>query len=259
MKVCSLYGVGFYYIPGTDICMKLGGYVRFQQNFGGHRHHRRSVHGHGWVQHPRIERRSSYRVRWLLQHDTRQQTAYGTLRTYMILGFTQDSGTDTDITARSRRGVDRIYVDPRVSSRLAGFTFGKATSYFDFVSSAAVAYNAGATSSPDTGDAGQWLLLTPLNSATACRARSRSSRNVLAASSTRCHRCSAARLRAAAAATSDVGRCSTGSRTSSATFASIRPGVLLRSQSLRITAATSYYGSGHWRREPQRVERPSEQ
>ena len=34
VKVCSLYGVGFYYIPGTDICMKLGGYVRFQQNFG---------------------------------------------------------------------------------------------------------------------------------------------------------------------------------------------------------------------------------
>ena len=34
VKVCSLYGAGFYYIPGTDICMKLGGYVRFQQNFG---------------------------------------------------------------------------------------------------------------------------------------------------------------------------------------------------------------------------------
>ena len=42
----------------------------------------------------------------------------------------------------------------RAFIQLAGFTFGKATSYFDFVSSAAVAYNAGATSSPDTGDAG---------------------------------------------------------------------------------------------------------
>ena len=28
VKVCSLYGAGFYYIPGTDICMKIGGYVR---------------------------------------------------------------------------------------------------------------------------------------------------------------------------------------------------------------------------------------
>ena len=96
----------------------------------------------------------SYRVRWLLQHDTRQQTAYGTLRTYMILGFSQDSGTDTDITTAVRgAGVNRIYAT-RAFIQLAGFTFGKATSYFDFVSSAAVAYNAGATSSPDTGDAG---------------------------------------------------------------------------------------------------------
>ena len=58
VKVCSLYGVGFYYIPGTDICMKLGGYVRFQQNFGSHRRYRRPVRGRGWVEHPRVERRS---------------------------------------------------------------------------------------------------------------------------------------------------------------------------------------------------------
>ena len=30
VKICSLYGDGFYYIPGTDICLKLGGYVRSQ-------------------------------------------------------------------------------------------------------------------------------------------------------------------------------------------------------------------------------------
>ena len=34
VKVCSLYGAGFYYIPGTDICMKIGGYVRFQESTG---------------------------------------------------------------------------------------------------------------------------------------------------------------------------------------------------------------------------------
>ena len=28
VKVCSLYGAGFYYMPGTDICLKIGGYVR---------------------------------------------------------------------------------------------------------------------------------------------------------------------------------------------------------------------------------------
>ena len=30
VKVCSLYGAGFYYIPGTDTCIKLGGYLRVE-------------------------------------------------------------------------------------------------------------------------------------------------------------------------------------------------------------------------------------
>ncbi|HEY7118879.1 MAG TPA: porin [Tepidisphaeraceae bacterium] len=28
VKICSLYGDGFYYIPGTDTCLKMGGYLR---------------------------------------------------------------------------------------------------------------------------------------------------------------------------------------------------------------------------------------
>jgi Porin subfamily len=28
VEICSLYGDGFYYIPGTDTCLKLGGYLR---------------------------------------------------------------------------------------------------------------------------------------------------------------------------------------------------------------------------------------
>jgi len=36
VKICSLYGDGFYYIPGTDICLKVGGYVRgeYFYNYG---------------------------------------------------------------------------------------------------------------------------------------------------------------------------------------------------------------------------------
>ncbi|MGY2843506.1 hypothetical protein ACVIWU_006617 [Bradyrhizobium sp. USDA 4509] len=26
VRICSLYGPGFYYVPGTDTCIKLGGY-----------------------------------------------------------------------------------------------------------------------------------------------------------------------------------------------------------------------------------------
>ena len=30
VKICSLYGVGFYYIPGTDMCIKVGGWARYE-------------------------------------------------------------------------------------------------------------------------------------------------------------------------------------------------------------------------------------
>ena len=35
VKICSLYGAGFFYIPGTDTCIKLGGYVRVDTTFNG--------------------------------------------------------------------------------------------------------------------------------------------------------------------------------------------------------------------------------
>ncbi len=35
VRICSLYGAGFFYIPGTDTCIKLGGYVRIDTTFNG--------------------------------------------------------------------------------------------------------------------------------------------------------------------------------------------------------------------------------
>src|SRR6516162_11560032 len=34
VKVCSLYGAGFFYIPGTDTCVKIGGYLRADHFYG---------------------------------------------------------------------------------------------------------------------------------------------------------------------------------------------------------------------------------
>ena len=33
VKICTLYGDGFYYVPGTNTCLKLGGYVRVQVEY----------------------------------------------------------------------------------------------------------------------------------------------------------------------------------------------------------------------------------
>ena len=34
VKICSLYGAGFYYIPGTDMCLKVGGWARVYDYWG---------------------------------------------------------------------------------------------------------------------------------------------------------------------------------------------------------------------------------
>src|SRR3712207_9569424 len=34
VRVCSTYGAGFFYIPGTDTCLRVGGRVRAQYIYG---------------------------------------------------------------------------------------------------------------------------------------------------------------------------------------------------------------------------------
>jgi hypothetical protein len=34
VKICGLYGAGFFYIPGTDACLKVGGCLRSDRVFG---------------------------------------------------------------------------------------------------------------------------------------------------------------------------------------------------------------------------------
>jgi hypothetical protein len=38
VRICSLYGAGFWYIPGTDTCIKVGGYLRVDTTFNGGAH-----------------------------------------------------------------------------------------------------------------------------------------------------------------------------------------------------------------------------
>ncbi|MCB5203407.1 porin [Neorhizobium sp. T786] len=34
VRVCDAFGTGYFYIPGTETCLKVGGYIRFEVNFG---------------------------------------------------------------------------------------------------------------------------------------------------------------------------------------------------------------------------------
>jgi hypothetical protein len=122
VKVCSLYGEGFFYIPGTDTCIKIGGWVRYDQYFG-------NTGGSGS---PFITgsggRNDSFdsndygtRARTVVSFDVRTQTEYGTLRSYARFGF--------DLTT-NQQSTGGLYTE-RAFVQFAGFTFGKTQSYFD--------------------------------------------------------------------------------------------------------------------------------
>jgi hypothetical protein len=143
VKVCSLYGAGYYYIPGTDICMKIGGYVRQEWSYGyggnmtlgqwnGPDGRNTDALGDG-------TRDTVWRTRAYISQETRQQTAYGTLRTYLTVGVNGNNSAD--------------FSSNRAFIQIAGFTVGLASSYFDHYSVAAIGYLV--DSSSDTGDGGR--------------------------------------------------------------------------------------------------------
>ena len=134
VKVCSLYGAGFYYIPGTDICLKIGAYFRAEYAFGNMASSLTNLDAVGADgQRTRITGPDyQQRARAFVFLDSRQQTAYGTLRAYMNVGWTSDNPlTGTSAAA--------LYAN-RAFIQLAGFTWGVATSYYDFFSSPATSY-----------------------------------------------------------------------------------------------------------------------
>src|SRR5437899_679017 len=91
VKICSLYGDGFYYIPGTDTCIKLSGYLRVDAALGTN-----SVYS--WADlnpagsHNALSNYYTARSRQELYIDTRTATEYGVVRTYAGAAFTWTGG-----------------------------------------------------------------------------------------------------------------------------------------------------------------------
>src|ERR1043166_2742641 len=81
VKICSLYGAGFFYIPGTDTCIKLGGYLRVDTTFNGSIYGQPAWHG-DLGQRNRYYDYFSARSRMALTVDTRTATDYGVVRTF---------------------------------------------------------------------------------------------------------------------------------------------------------------------------------
>jgi porin-like protein len=81
VRICSLYGAGFFYIPGTDTCIKLGGYLRVDTTFNGGIYDQPAWSG-DLGQGNRYRDYFAARSRLALTIDTRTATEYGVVRTF---------------------------------------------------------------------------------------------------------------------------------------------------------------------------------
>src|SRR5262249_22244331 len=150
VKICTLYGAGFYYLPGTDICVKHGAYVRAQYYYG---------FGNNLTNGPMVGAAGQntifkdtpndtvFRARFVYTLDARTQTEYGTVRAHAPRG---------PITASPHNeiaGNPAALYATRGFIQFAGFPLGRASSFYDIFSNAANSYFA--LWSSDTGDSGQ--------------------------------------------------------------------------------------------------------
>ncbi len=129
VRVCSLYGAGFYYMPGTDTCIKFGGYLRADTTVAAGDYNFQQGASQG-----ANNRLSNYwfsRARMDMTVDTRTATEYGVVRTYADLVFTWDSTSTTASnpstisTGSASLGLYHAFI------QFAGFTFGRTVSIFD--------------------------------------------------------------------------------------------------------------------------------
>ena len=111
VRVCDAYGARFYYIPGTETCLRVGGRVRTQfvvnnvldnGNWG-----ERDSDGYSWL------------ARGYLYLDARTATEFGTLRAYVSMYGSSTNGDNSSFN------LDNAYI------QWGGLTAGRLGSNFD--------------------------------------------------------------------------------------------------------------------------------
>jgi hypothetical protein len=125
VKICSLYGAGFYYIPGTDTCMRIGGAIRLDTTFGGGLYDAPNWQGGAGGAVAYGQNTFSDRARFNFTSDTRTATEYGVLRTFANLQIDWTGQGTSGIAGGSAVETDFAFI------QFAGFTFGKAVSEYD--------------------------------------------------------------------------------------------------------------------------------
>ena len=96
VRVCDAYGEGYFYIPGTETCMRISGYVRADIAGGDNVYARKRGD---------IDRDTyAWRTRATLRFHTASETELGTLRTFVELRSQWDEGAEWDHKGDSASG-----------------------------------------------------------------------------------------------------------------------------------------------------------
>jgi hypothetical protein len=136
VKVCSAYGAGFYYIPGTDICLRVGGYVFIETGYNARAGDAIiynytnpgavSATNNFALRDERDVNRTNFRSRGTVILDARSQTAIGTVRTYIAFGADWNNNLNGAAGGATTPYLERAFI------QFAGFTVGQAATFFDF-------------------------------------------------------------------------------------------------------------------------------
>jgi hypothetical protein len=112
VRVCSTHGEGFFYIPDTEICLRIGGRVRAEV---------------AYVEpNDREDDSIGFLARGRIQADARMATAYGLFRTFVRFEITRSSGTPY-----GHQGMIDTYAEPAEAFvKLGGLTAGRAVTFF---------------------------------------------------------------------------------------------------------------------------------
>ncbi|BCG89351.1 MULTISPECIES: porin [unclassified Mesorhizobium] len=110
VKICDVYGAGYFYIPGTETCLRIGGYVRYDIGAGdiGTFDGARATD----VQNGKDQGTWKKNARFTLKTWTGQETELGTLKTY----------TETRFNFGNTRNSGRASYNPYTESYNAGAT-----------------------------------------------------------------------------------------------------------------------------------------
>jgi len=154
VKICDAFGAGFFFIPGTDTCVRLGGYVRAEYQY---------VPGRTVYQYPgpasaagvvpnyfipsqvaQAQDTSGMEMRGRIDVDARTQTEYGTARTFIRLRGAATSGLRAESSGGPASNAAGYPIGVNSNAALtvesaliqwAGFTFGVAPENYAFMPS----------------------------------------------------------------------------------------------------------------------------